>query len=297
MEFWDNISSNGGVTINSSAVCRLFDTTGSSDCSALADAILNLVNPLVEMANCSVMAFTAEKTVSVLSIATDIQEHKLIKPALHEASHLFQHDRTQLHLQSLLPQKKTGEIVVHRQPWTQILDIELKHLYKAMDVIDSIVITIKHSAQEWLSTTLYRTPVQGALSQDNIYSLLQIAPLVATAVMHQSYLGTSTKTCGHDSLSNDIDNLCPRLTKRERQVILAILDGITVDQIAGNLGLKPTTISTYRSRGYEKLGVSSRQELFSTVLRNQSATNQSQYFTNLKQNRYATGTNTHRPHQ
>ncbi len=51
-------------------------------------------------------------------------------------------------------------------------------------------------------------------------------------------------------------------------MILRILDGVTAERIAGELGLKPTTVITYHSRAYEKLGIRSRREHFSTLWRN-----------------------------
>ncbi|MEM5470643.1 helix-turn-helix transcriptional regulator [Hoeflea sp. AS60] len=52
------------------------------------------------------------------------------------------------------------------------------------------------------------------------------------------------------------------LSERERQVCLGVLDGKKTEMIAGELGLSPATIVTYRRRAYEKLGISSRGGLF-----------------------------------
>lgn len=51
------------------------------------------------------------------------------------------------------------------------------------------------------------------------------------------------------------------LSSREAQVAAAELAGASDADIADELGVKPQTVSTYRSRMYQKLGVSSRAEL------------------------------------
>lgn len=52
------------------------------------------------------------------------------------------------------------------------------------------------------------------------------------------------------------------LSARERSVCLGILAGKKAEQIAHELGLKPTSVATYRTRAYQKLGINSRGALF-----------------------------------
>ena len=52
------------------------------------------------------------------------------------------------------------------------------------------------------------------------------------------------------------------LSNREQQVCNAILKGQKTEQIAHGMGLSPHTVTTYRKRAYQKLGISSRGELF-----------------------------------
>lgn len=51
------------------------------------------------------------------------------------------------------------------------------------------------------------------------------------------------------------------LSKRERQVLIAIARGFTSQEIAHQLQLSPKTVETYRARIYEKLGLKTRAEL------------------------------------
>lgn len=52
------------------------------------------------------------------------------------------------------------------------------------------------------------------------------------------------------------------LSARERAVCLGMLDGKKAEVIADDLGVAPTSVVTYRRRAYDKLGISSRGELF-----------------------------------
>ena len=56
-----------------------------------------------------------------------------------------------------------------------------------------------------------------------------------------------------------------QLTDRERQVLADTLAGYTGKRIAEERGLAESTVGTYRRRGYEKLGVSTKRELMSLV--------------------------------
>jgi len=58
--------------------------------------------------------------------------------------------------------------------------------------------------------------------------------------------------------SLDDTNLSPR----EKQVVLLLLQGMTLRQVAPELGLTVSTVSTYSKAIYKKLGINSRAELF-----------------------------------
>ncbi len=52
------------------------------------------------------------------------------------------------------------------------------------------------------------------------------------------------------------------LSERERAVCLAMLAGRKAEAIAADLGIATSSVVTYRKRAYQKLGISSRGELF-----------------------------------
>jgi DNA-binding CsgD family transcriptional regulator len=304
VEYWNSVSTDTDIAVDANAVCSLLNAVGSVDHSTLANAILDLVKRHVAMADCTVMAFEAECKPRIISAASLSHGHQILQCVTAYAHHLHQHDRIQLHLRSMLPQQEIGNITVHRQTLTQIIDAELRRLYNdTLAVVDSVAITIKTGPCEWITTHLCRHRDQGTLDKDDIKALRQLASIIATGVSRHCRLEADGEGAFHTSVSDGIDRLCSQLTQRERQVIQRILDGTTVERIAGELGLKPTTVITYRSRAYEKLGISSRRELFSTLLRNRDRLHRRQpadFDDNpplYNRPAYATSAATDRPHQ
>lgn len=55
--------------------------------------------------------------------------------------------------------------------------------------------------------------------------------------------------------------LCPALTDRERAVCARTVIGMTAEGIGLDLGIRPTSVLTYRRRAYERLGISTALQL------------------------------------
>jgi DNA-binding NarL/FixJ family response regulator len=62
-------------------------------------------------------------------------------------------------------------------------------------------------------------------------------------------------------------NGAARLTQRERDVVGAVVDGLSNDEIATRLGISPKTVESHLRRLFERLGVASRTELATRALR------------------------------
>ncbi len=91
--------------------------------------------------------------------------------------------------------------------------------------------------------------------------------LAATVRKHFSY--THALKGQHNFLIGHLLSEAPEfaeLTPRERLVCLGILTGHTSESIALNLSISVNSVLTYRKRLYEKLNISSQNELFARVL-------------------------------
>ena len=58
----------------------------------------------------------------------------------------------------------------------------------------------------------------------------------------------------------------PSLTMQELEVCSRILKGMSYVGIASDLGLKESTVKTYRNRAFDKMGIHFKSQLFSMFL-------------------------------
>jgi DNA-binding CsgD family transcriptional regulator len=81
-------------------------------------------------------------------------------------------------------------------------------------------------------------------------------------LVHMSFLADDASQANVEGQmqlpSLDDTNLSPR----EKQVVVLLLQGMTLRQVAPELGLTVSTVSTYSKAIYKKLGINSRAELF-----------------------------------
>ena len=78
-----------------------------------------------------------------------------------------------------------------------------------------------------------------------------------------------TTAAEHKQQAPSLDDT--NLSPREKQVVLLLLQGMTLRQVAPELGLTPSSVSTYSKTIYKKLGINSRAELFLLFGRPQTA--------------------------
>lgn len=139
----------------------------------------------------------------------------------------------------------------------------LKHIKSRFPRVRSLVLSM-YSEEQYATRTL-RNGAAGYLTKDQSPELLVdairkvagggrfVTPSLAERLVAD--LDDDTTTIAHDTLSD-----------REFDVLRAIADGESVKQIAARLGISPKTVSTYRARLLEKLGVRTNAELVRYVL-------------------------------
>lgn len=115
----------------------------------------------------------------------------------------------------------------------------------------------------------YRLAAAGAFSTLDAMRLKEFAPAV-TAAVARHFARSRPEQPQH---APDIGSLLAshprfsRLTGREREVCLRILSGQSSEAISRELSISIHSTLTYRRRAYERLGISSQNELFGLVLR------------------------------
>lgn len=110
----------------------------------------------------------------------------------------------------------------------------------------------------------YRIAAQGRFGDEQRRQLEVIAPAIAASVArHFQRSATPDQTLG--ALFATRAPLSA-LTPREQEVCRRILLGFSSEAISQELGISLHSTLTYRKRAYERLGISSQNELFSIVL-------------------------------
>lgn len=110
----------------------------------------------------------------------------------------------------------------------------------------------------------YRITTQGRFSAAQRERLQAIAPAIGASVARHFQCGTTP-----DQILAALFATCTPLaglTPREQEVCRRILSGFSSEAISKGLGISLHSTLTYRKRAYERLGISSQNELFSIVL-------------------------------
>jgi DNA-binding CsgD family transcriptional regulator len=109
----------------------------------------------------------------------------------------------------------------------------------------------------------YRITAQGRFSDAERARLQAIAPAIGASVARHFQQvpdhSLATLFATREPLS--------ALTPREQEVCRHILLGLSSEAISQALGISLHSTLTYRKRAYERLGISSQNELFGIVLR------------------------------
>jgi DNA-binding CsgD family transcriptional regulator len=143
-----------------------------------------------------------------------------------------------------------------------------KIFFEDSDIVDKFATAI------WVERTcfyvnFYRTTAQGRFARAQIERLVQLSPAIGAAVARHFQDASLPEPDPFGKLAMLFASCAPltRLTQREKDVCLRILAGFTSEAIAADLGIGLQSTLTYRKRAYEKLGISSQNELFAITLR------------------------------
>jgi len=143
--------------------------------------------------------------------------------------------------------------------------------YRKMFFNDSGIVD-KCATAIWVEDTcfyvnFYRIAAQGRFSAAQLERLQAIAPAIGASVARHFQQGAATTP--EQSLAALFATRAPLadLTPREREVCRRILSGFSSEAISQALGISLHSTLTYRKRAYNRLGISSQNELFGIVLR------------------------------
>lgn len=112
-----------------------------------------------------------------------------------------------------------------------------------------------------------RAGVSGYLTKEHAPD--ELIRAIRTILAGRRYIGESLAEQIADHLAGGDASRLPHetLSARELEVLLLIGSGLALSQIAGKLGLSVKTVSTYRARILEKMGLHSNADLIRYVVR------------------------------
>jgi len=122
------------------------------------------------------------------------------------------------------------------------------------------VLMLSMFSEEQYATRVLKAGASGYLTKESAPDVLITA--VRKAARGERYVSPTLAEKLASGLADDLRKLPhERLSDREYQIMRLIASGKRMKEIARQLSLGPTTISTYRARILEKMGMASNAEL------------------------------------
>ncbi len=248
------------ATIDCARAARLIAAVGDPSPPALARGLLDSVRDRVPVHHCTVFAYPADAAPVMVSGAS-ADGSRCTVPAGDAYVRRFWREDGNRSIVSRAS-RAAAAVVVHQMGADEIRDPEYRHVcYAANRIGDRLCVLAPSGPRAWLGVNFYRDRERGRFTAGDTAAFHGLAPLLAeVALRHHRLVG------GSASAAERLRAAQPALTEREVQVLALLAEGLTVDGAAAELGIKPTSVITYRNRGYQRLGIHSRRELFARLM-------------------------------
>ena len=104
------------------------------------------------------------------------------------------------------------------------------------------------------------------VGQETVERLAAFGSLLAPFLRRRGNGAVAPPRHAADRLARKLERRFPALTEREGSVCALTMLGKSSGEIATALGIRPSTVITYRRRAYERLGVSTAAALVAEIL-------------------------------
>lgn len=267
------------LAVGAGQIGRLIREIGNIDRAALARAMLDIASPFLPLQHLTVFAYESDRHPRLLSAAGaagaaegggsgDWDTFRMASSYIRDH---FRQDSLLALTRTVAPLMAGNKVLMHRERAEDVSDEAYRTAcFDELGLVDRLSALVQVGKGQWVVTNLYRHRLQGPFCSADVETVCALAPLLTSCAARHYKSDIDGESGYRGAVTDGISDLCPSLTTREREVLLRILDGLTTERIAADLNIRPTTVITYRTRAYEKLGVSSRRELFATVLRKQN---------------------------
>ena len=121
--------------------------------------------------------------------------------------------------------------------------------------------------QEQYAIHAFKLGASGYISKDNAYEELTLA--IRKIASGSRYISSAfAEKLAFNGFDSDTQELHDKLSERELQVMVMLAKGKSVTEIAEEIFISDKTVSTYRTRILEKMGMKKNAELTIYAIRN-----------------------------
>ena len=227
-----------------------------------ADQLMLALNALCGADMCSGFAISAGKARALFAGSMDPRRSAFARIAtLRYVQKYWKHDTATAYTLGRAHQS----VKTLRRPSSVIRDIDYRHeCYAEGEVVERLSICRSGTIQ--IVVNAYRDRASGPFSPAEIDCFEAAAPILMASLEKHQQLTAATRGANAPNDAHALANQLAAiedagLSEREAQVLASILTGMDQNAIAKAIGVKTSTVVTFRRRGYAKLGVRNRAEL------------------------------------
>ncbi|NOZ42004.1 MAG: helix-turn-helix transcriptional regulator [Alphaproteobacteria bacterium] len=268
--------SDAWLTCLNRAICKLGRT-------AFEDSLFDLVNVVVQVDHCAVFINNNDGTAAHLFTKSKLDEAVCRSLARAYTEQFYTRDPNLAPLEQQLTENSDLKMTLLPHIPARDYDEGYKtRFFTDTGLIDKVS-SLLQTRHYTIYCSFYRLKASGRFKQEEFEQLSQILPILTNLIFKHSLLaGQEDKENRPDPIITQVplsrsaeamtglfdshNKVFARLTGRERQVCLRILQGYSSEAISLDMKVAISTIHTYRKRAYAKLGISSQNELFSLYL-------------------------------
>jgi len=274
-EFWDLSSTSATSRLPVSVFSNLLKVSVQTTSQPILDAI----NQISDVDYVSLVEYPSlgQNPVQVAHAAKERQDHRDVTKECFERyrSSYFKRDPVIRLLKKMEAndQRCDGVSALHMSREDIPDNAWRRDIYERENLTDRLSFLFSPKPESLLAVNLYRNAKRGPFTAGELEVLLPIAPLIAqvykSSFASQNRFNITKSVC---QLEEILQVRAHALSSRERAVCARVATGMSVDGIAVDLDVSPSTVMTLRKRAYAKLraqgGPSDRMRLVRWLITN-----------------------------
>lgn len=181
--------------------------------------------------------------------------------AIYRDQGLYRHDRS---FDPVRTARRPGHAMVLRMHADEAPCADHREaIYLRHGMLERLSVVNLEADGSLMAVNLYHHLDQGCFDPAEVERFAELAPLLLACVARQVQWQAQSPDAG---VRDRLLARCPALTARELDVLERLLQGLSYDGIAADLGLSVASVKTYRARAFARLGLHFKSELFAAFV-------------------------------